>query len=233
MEFTMEQTDLTEQTEQINMPTLDDLQQLLGNCNIYGITGKDGASDSDNNDDNAVPTFDDIKMLEQEMSLMSLLDLPPVKASSARRMRKNMTSYWGVELRNEIFNNVTISNILKEYPSLVPLDRLHCTLLYVGKKECDNEKVFVPFERRVCKVFVDAVAYSEDALVLRVKRVTYKEGDNILDMQHFQDQLHVSLAVNKSKGVQTKNSVDAFASGTITEFDTEIVLTGKVKRFVF
>ncbi len=86
---------------------------------------------------------------------------------SNKKTKKNLTSYWAVELDTSIFQECDeIKQFLITNPNIVQLKAIHSTLLYVGKKENTNESVFVPLENKECTLEIEGYGYSDDAALI-------------------------------------------------------------------
>lgn len=145
-----------------------------------------------------------------------------------KKERKKLTMYWGVELGNDVFDNPQIKSFLDEHPDLIKLEKIHSTLLFVGKKINKDEEVISPFSGKECEILIDAYGYSDDALTLRVKSIT---ADN-QTVPTFAIQQHITMALKK--GIFAKDSVKTLlGEGTVEIFTEPIILTGKVKRYMF
>lgn len=145
-----------------------------------------------------------------------------------KKERKKLTMYWGIELENDVFNDFQIKSFLDEHPDLIKLEKIHSTLLFVGKKINKDEEVISPFAGKVCELVIDAYGYSDDALALRVKSIM---TDNEV-VPSFAIQQHVTMALKK--GIFAKDSVKTLlGEGTIETLAEPIILTGKVKRYMF
>ena len=74
------------------------------------------------------------------------------KNDNPKKSKKNLTSYWGVSLNLSIVTeNAELQSFLKSHDNLILLEKIHSTLLFVGKKENDNERVFIPLEGKLCQ----------------------------------------------------------------------------------
>jgi hypothetical protein len=174
-----------------------------------------------NSDNNLISSFNNIK----------LDNVKEIKPLSAKEKKKNLTSYWGVQLDNTLFDNLIIKQVLSDNKELIPLTKIHSTLLYVGKKEGNlDEEIIRPFENKKCLVTIDAFGSSEDALSMRVESII---SDNI-DIPSFATKQHITTALKQ--GIQAKDSVNTLLGcegSKITFVHPKIVLEGIVKRYLF
>jgi uncharacterized membrane protein len=114
---------------------------------------------------------------------------------------------------------------------LVPLKKCHSTLLYVGKKENEDEKIFHEFEAKPCVVTVDALGLSKDALAFRVKNIMTDE-ETARTVPTFATKQHITFALRS--GVPAKDSVlTLLGQGDVTVLNEPMILKGKVKRFLY
>lgn len=167
-----------------------------------------------------------------EMVSNMTLDNTLTKTKSNKQKKKFLTMYWGIELSTELFNNDVIKSIFESNPNLVPLKKIHSTLLFVGKREgVEEEKDFIPLESKQCKLIIDAYGVSEDALALRVKSITYETEDGETKMPAYPNkQQHITMGLRV--GIPAKDSVLTLLDDkNITPFDIE--LTGTVKRYLY
>ena len=156
------------------------------------------------------------------------------KNDNPKKSKKNLTSYWGVSLNLSIVTeNAELQSFLKSHDNLILLEKIHSTLLFVGKKENDNERVFIPLEGKLCQLEIIGFGSSESAIALDVKSITYKNDANeSTDVPSFATKQHVTIAL--SKGTKAVESVKTLlGEGTYTKFDKPIIVTGTVKRYLF
>ena len=148
--------------------------------------------------------------------------------------KKNLTMYWGVMLDTGIFQKKEIQDALSSHPELIPLSKIHSTILFVGKKNTEElqqqEARLAPFEGQQCEVIISGFGMTENALALSVESITYCGQP----MPTFPPKkLHVTMALKK--GIAAKDSVEVFFTegATIVKFEEPIVLHGTVKRNLF
>lgn len=157
-----------------------------------------------------------------------------IESTNKKTSKKNLTMYWGVMLNNDIFQNVMIQSELTSNPALIPLTKIHSTILFVGKKETEelqlSEMSLVPLLDQTCQVIVSGYGVTENALALAVDTINY--NDQSLPVYPAK-KLHVTMALKK--GISAKDSVEVFfdAGGKIVTFDEPIILQGIVKRNLF
>ena len=160
---------------------------------------------------------------------------------SSKQIKKNLTSYWGIALsddtRNFIFNNLQIKEILNNNHNLIPLLKIHSTLLYVGKKLNEDEAKFLPFENKECVLIVNEVGYSNDSMALKVESINLEKGliEDNNTIPSFAETQHVTLALRTS--VMAKDSVKSVngenKDAVKVVFNESLQLKGIVKRFLF
>lgn len=146
--------------------------------------------------------------------------------------KKNLTSYWGVELNvNDITQIEQIKQALYDKPQLKQLEKIHSTLLFVGKKEGNtNEDIFKPLEKKQCNVNISSFGLSDNALCVKVDSITYLENDEEKNMPTFATHQHITFALGN--GTKAVDSVKALSDGQIINIDKKI-LSGTVKRYLF
>lgn len=149
-----------------------------------------------------------------------------------KKSKKQLTAYWGISLSNDIFNHETIKTILKQQPQLQKLERIHSTLLYVGKKENDNEVTFIPHEKKECILTIVGVGYSANAMALKVESIKFSETEEAVPS--FANLQHVTLALDeKTKAVSSVETLKGSEGTTFVGFEQPILLSGFVKRYMF
>ncbi len=153
---------------------------------------------------------------------------------SEKKSKKILTSYWAVDLQKSlIFTIPEISSFLESHKELIPLEKIHSTLLFVGKKENENEQYFFPLEGKECQVIISGYGYSENAIAMEVDNITYlsETGENI-KVPTFAIKQHITTAL--STGTKPVDSVKTLTGeGTITKFPHVIIVTGRIKRYFF
>lgn len=146
-----------------------------------------------------------------------------------KKVRK--TIYWCVEFSdnelNKILKNESIAQQLKNNPQLITLNKMHTTLLYLGKKDNNSEKDYFDVIGKECNLEVDCYAVSENSLCLNVSCLQF--NDNKLNVPTFAKRQHVTVALKQN--VRAADSTLAFEQGDTINFDTKLVLKGFIKRY--
>jgi hypothetical protein len=143
------------------------------------------------------------------------------------------TLYWAIKLDSkDIINNKLIKKSLDDNKLLVPLVHMHSTLLYVGRKENENEKVFDILRGKEVRVYVKKYAMSDKSLALKVDRLKYVEDElRNVEVVSFASEQHVTVAL--VKGEKAMDSVKSFSEGVFIEYEDEMVLMGKIWQFFY
>ena len=138
------------------------------------------------------------------------------------------TLYWAIELDLIIFDNPIIKTNLCLKPHLISNKENHSTLLYVGKKEDDREKVFTDYEGQQCYVYISSFGITDDAMALKVRELKFVD-EKFSDMKvpSFALIQHVTLALNKEKKILAKDSIKSLEQN---ETPFQMVLKGHIKR---
>jgi len=222
----------------------DSLDEIINNINKININNDEPLKDNLNLINNDKPKKDNLNLINN--------DKP--KNKSNKELRKKLTSYWAVELDMNIFLHPEIESRLKLNTNLIPLKKIHSTLLYVGKKINDLEKVFIEFENIECTLTIDRIGISSNAMALGVKSIVYKnENTNTeCDLPTFAEKQHITLAL--ADGIPAKDSVltlydktdnidtivipknddnQGNTSSKITYIEPQIIIQGKVKKYLF
>ena len=169
--------------------------------------------------------------LEQEVSQLSL-GRKPASACEKETSKKNLTAYWGIELDPEVFEHPPIKTHLEGHQELIPLKKIHSTLLYVGKKD-DNphEAKFQPLEGKECTLQVTHFGTSEEAMALQIHAITYQdEHDCETPVPTHATQQHVTMALKK--GVKPVDSVKCFQH-QLHSFEQPLTIKGTIKRYLY
>ena len=156
---------------------------------------------------------------------------------SEKQIKKNLTSYWGISLtddtRNNILNNCQIKQILDNNVGLIPLLKIHSTLLYVGKKVNEDEAKFLPFENKECVLVISEFGYSDDSIALKVDSLNLSSDNTIIPS--FSETQHITLALRQT--IMAKDSVKSIngenSNAVKIVLDEKIIVRGNVKRFLF
>ena len=172
--------------------------------------------------------------IDNKQILSNKNDMLPIKPElSSKQIKKNLTSFWGIELNNDIIQNTIIQEILQDNPHLIPLNKIHSTILYVGKKINDNEQKYIPYENKKCKIYISHVGFSDDAIALKIDKIILTEtlekmpSDAVIQ--------HVTIALKK--GIPAKDSIKTLEHNEVNnnyiKFNELIELEGNVKRYLF
>jgi hypothetical protein len=155
------------------------------------------------------------------------------QSTSIREVKKNATSYWGVELEpNIIQQSESVRLCFEQHPEIIPLKKIHSTLLYVGKKQNDNEEVFRHIEGILCDIIIDGYGFSDNAIAYKVNSINYVNNSEVKQVPSFATIQHITLGLKK--GVHAVESVKVLSSeGTYNEFQEKILVKGILKRFLF
>ena len=163
-----------------------------------------------------------------------LTQLKLVEPISTKKSRKDLTSYWGIEIDPRIFEHPQIQSHLNVTSELIKLERIHSTLLYVGKKD-DNpyEIEYLPLEGKECTLTTNTFGSSTEAMALLVDQITYLNDQNEkLPVPTHVTPQHVTLALKK--GVKPVDSVKCLTENLLERLEPEsVVIHGKIKRFLY
>ena len=159
---------------------------------------------------------------------------PKQKQPQPQQKKPLKTVYWGIEVDiATILAHEPVAKSLTENPQLVPLKKMHTTLLFVGRKEDERDKLFLPYKDQMCQISVNAHGLSQDALALRVSKLEFVDdtikGDAVPAYPNIAQ--HVTVALKD--GVKAVESVKSFAEGVMVDYDSDLVLTGKLTQYFF
>lgn len=228
-----EQSDLINQTEQsdsVNQTEQSDLVNQTEQPEPDLVNQSDLVNQTEQLQINPVNQTDSIKsdLVNQIEQSSDQTPDEPLSVTSNKKTKKNLTSYWGVSLSESILeSNDTIAQLLILNPQLKPLKKIHSTLLFVGKKVDPTEEIFKDLVDKECTLTVDAVGYSENAMALSVRSITY---DNDQPMPTYAVKQHITLALKA--GTKAFESVKTL-QGEGTVVDLDLILTGTVHRYLF
>jgi|SRR5579872_459267 len=142
------------------------------------------------------------------------------------------TLYWGIELDPAvILEHPTVKSTLASHPEVIPLTKMHSTLLYVGgERNNPNEESLKPYENKLCTLTIDAVGSSLKAVALRVTDIHFQEEtpDKVPTYAVLQ---HITVAL--SSDTKAVNSVKTLqGEGDIVVFEEDMELKGVIKRYI-
>mgnify|MGYP001574885821 CR=1 FL=1 len=168
-------------------------------------------------------------LIETE-ELLSKLSLEKPKVN-----KKNLTAFWGISIDKDIIiQHELIKKYLSENPELVVITKpIHSTLLYVGKKpDNPDELKYIPLEKKKCTLIIDSFGYSKEALALKVEKITYDDESGLIkDVPSHAILQHITLALKE--GIPAKDSVKSFSEGVIIKFDSSLIMSGEIKRYLY
>ena len=144
--------------------------------------------------------------------------------------------YWGVDLNlTDVMEHSEIKSFLAKHPTLVPLKKIHSTLLFVGKTPLDPEtsqketpETYKMIDGQNCITTVTGFGYNDQAMALDVVSIKFKETSEDLPSNAVHQHITVALAP-KAKAV---DSVKTF-NENVVKLSEPLVLSGRVKGFLF
>jgi hypothetical protein len=155
--------------------------------------------------------------------------------TAAPQKKVRQPVYWAIELDNEIFSNPVLAEHLAANTQLVPLKKIHSTLLYVGKNhEALADKIALISSQQNKKVLleIDGFGHSDDACALSVKSITIEDIGETMPSYPNKHQ-HVTIALKD--GIKPVESVETLVreNRTFTEFPELVVLHGTVRGMFY
>lgn len=157
-----------------------------------------------------------------------------------------MVLYWAIELSVEdVMKNLQIKDFITTHNELNPLDKIHSTLLFVGRKKKvkqeeiesvmeqlkikeDPEDQYIKFNKRDCILTIKQFGYSSNAMALDVDSITFIDDNSKCPSNAIKQ--HVTMAL--SNGTKAVDSVKTLlGEGTIEILNTPLKLYGKVKGY--
>jgi hypothetical protein len=168
------------------------------------------------------------KMAEEQVIITSTKPIPIIKQTQ-KKPRK--TLYWGIELSvDEILTNETIKKLLDDKQHLIPLEKMHTTLLYVGKKDDERENEYTNHRGKKCTITINHFGISDFALALNVNEMKFIDDHSEIVPTHAPKQ-HVTVAL--AEGIKAMNSINAFDEGMIVQLDESLIIHGKFYQYFF
>ena len=152
---------------------------------------------------------------------------PPVNAT---KKKERKTLFWAVHVDPQlVLDQPLVKDSLEKNPQLIPLKKMHSTLLYVGRKDNDQEAVYIDLIDRECRLTVTSFGCSQNALALKVDSIVFVDtGDAVKSFNAIQ---HVTVAL--SEGTKAVDSIKSFDEGTVEKLDKPLILEGKLTRYFF
>lgn len=160
----------------------------------------------------------------------------PTKASTSQPQpaviiapKEKSTLYWAIHIPELATVLDLVSLALSNNSDLIPNKEVHTTLLFVGRKPNEDEKVFLPNKDKSCNVMVSGYGITEDALSLRVESMVFT--DSLVPVPTFQTVTqHITVALSKgTKAVDSYKAIDT----NFVPFPNLVTLTGTLKQYFF
>jgi len=163
---------------------------------------------------------DTLKDISKQLSNISL-NVEPEK--------KKKIIYIGVSIDNK-----SIKSILKissqdnssQDNSLKIKDEFHVTLVFKPNKIQKNE---IPEEGTLCKVYLEGIGCSNDAVAIKVQKILTESGEEVNYFLKDGGILHITIAL--ADGIKPVNSYLAIKNGNYTKFEPVIIVEGIIKYY--
>ncbi len=158
----------------------------------------------------------------------------PQTSQTENKKKVRLPVYWAIELDNGVFQNPQLKEYLDAHPDLIPLKKIHSTLLYVGKKHgemADKIAEISQHEGKKCTLEVDGFGYSERACALSIMKMTL--DDNTVMPSYPNKHQHVTVALKT--GTAAVESVETLVreNRTFNEFSGGLLLHGTIKAMYY
>ena len=191
------------------------------------------------------PPMDPVENLVKEVKNLSINTevkpepVPAAAGKAAAKKKLRETMYWAVEVDlNIVLAHEPVKKTLDANPQLLPLKKMHSTLLFVGgdKKITDelrtNEEVYMTDMGKECQLTVSGHGHSPNAMALKVDSVNFVETNNAV--KSYSAQQHVTVALAKDiKAVDSVKTLTEKDSSEFVAYDKPLVLKGKLVRNFF
>jgi hypothetical protein len=140
--------------------------------------------------------------------------------------------YWGVEVdAKTVLEIPEVSDFLAQNPHLVPRERMHTTLLWVGRKSAVDDSHYNSLIGRDCDLLVERFGTSDRALALDVRRVVFADSYKDVPARPAQRQ-HVTVAL--ADGEKAVDSVlTLVGQGTVYDLQDTVTLRGKLQGYKY
>jgi len=145
---------------------------------------------------------------------------------SNKEKKKLLTAYWGIRVdSSDILNNIEIKTFLETHKELIPLTKMHSTLLFVGKKICADEIVFEPHKDKIYSLTINQFGYNDNALAIEVANINPS-------VPTFAIKQHITVALKT--GEKAVNSVKTLiGEGNIITLEKPLIINGIVTKYLF
>ncbi len=154
-----------------------------------------------------------------------------------------MVLYWAIELSlDEVMQNSQLKQFVDSHKDLIPLEKIHSTLLFVGRKKKskeletdlinlslnDAEEPYIKNDQRECVLTVKQFGHSSNALALDVESIIFKDDSTECPSNAIKQ--HVTLALSKdTKAVDSVKTLQG--EGEIEILNEPLKLYGKVRGY--
>ena len=166
------------------------------------------------------------KKMEDIKDKMDKLELSGEQTKKKKKPRK--TLFWGINLdTNLVMNHPPIKDFLDNHSELIPLKSIHSTLLYVGRKENEDEKIFEEHQGKICQLEISGYGYSENALALKVNNITFGDDEKV---PSFAETQHITIALSeRTKAIDSVKTLQG--EGEVIEFEQSFIIEGRLWRY--
>jgi len=160
--------------------------------------------------------------------------------------------YWGINLKlDDVMSNSDVKTFLESHTELKPLQRIHSTLLFVGRKKKDevdalteqvekltivqipkekDEKTYSELTGRECEIMISGYGYNDSSLALDVESIVLIDTKEKVPSNAVHQ--HITLALKE--GAKAMDSVKALlGEGHTFKFAEPMKLKGEIKGFYF
>ncbi len=154
-----------------------------------------------------------------------------------------MVLYWAIELSlDEVMQNQQIKDFIISHNNLIPLEKIHSTLLFVGRKKKskeletdlvnlslnDAEEPYIKNNQRDCVLTIKQFGFSSKAMALDVESIVFKDDSTECPTNAIRQ--HVTMALSKdTKAVDSVKTL--LGEGTIEILNEPLKLYGKVRGY--
>jgi len=146
----------------------------------------------------------------------------------SKKINKNPI-FIGVSIDNKIIESVlkNLYNFLHNFLHNKKIKgEFHLTLVFKPNEIQINE---IPEEGTFCIVYLEAIGCSNDAIAIKVQKISTESGEEVKYFLKDDGILHITVAL--ADGIKPVNSYLAIKNGNYTEFESVITVKGIIKYY--
>lgn len=158
----------------------------------------------------------DIDEISNHLSTISL-------TNTCKKSKKKLPIYIGISINNESIQTLVDNSKLDKK---TVKDEFHVTLVFKPTEENKNK---IPKEGTLCDVYLEGIGYSEDAIAVKVEKVSTETGEDVHYFLKDDGILHITVAL--ADGIKPVNSYLSIINGNYEKFKDVIIVKGNIKYY--